>query len=1144
MKILSLALLGPVIAELNGRSLKLSSSRAQALLAYLAMNREYPQRREALMELLWPGMPPQSAQVNLRRALYLLRQALTAEDKSLADHFFLSDRHTIQLNPEADIALDVHRFCSLLRGSPSQEQLEGAVALYRGDFLSDFYLPDSAPFEEWANAQRGACRLQMLQALDRLSDLYLAQSDWSKAEVVARQHLAFDNLQESAHRHLLAALAGNGRCVDALTHYERLCLLLRDELEIDPSAETQALAASIQSKVRQTKAPSDEAVSSTSLKPPAISHNLPLQATTFIGREQELANILSLLADPKIRLITIIGPGGMGKTRLAIATGKQLIANTARYRDGIFFVPLVALHRPEEIPIRIAQAMELALDGKNERGVISQLLEFLKYKKLLLILDNVEHLLAGVPLLADVLSVAPSVQLLATSRERLQLVEEQVFSLVGLLRPAETAVPPPDILATYPAAALFLDRARHADANYTLTVTDAPHLVRLCWLVDGLPLALELAASWMDSVPLPEIISEVEQNLDFLETELINVPKRHRSMRAIFDASWRRLNQDEQIVLAKLSVFSGGFTLAAAVEVAGANQRILGHLVRQSLVILDQGNGRYTMHELLRQYAADRLDGLPGIEINPAIALQTNHARFFCLQLRQQETQLKGGRQQEAMTQLAADLQNILKAWQWAVDHQEIFLLHEALEGLAVFYRQRKSDEEAAMVFHQAAEVLTENLRTSTENDSVALHLLAKLLTQWGCFAPPSKINEILPRIEPSLEQATAGGEDTRYTTAQLLGLKHRQSYTAGDYATALPQAKAYLAQYETINDPWGLSQAYFQLGITANKLDMVDQSSAWLQAGLDVSRKQQDKFTAAQILYNLANNAGMKGNFAEDERLTRESLALYKELGNEAGVGIVLGMLANTVLALGRWDEASAMYQESIELCQKYGLSTYAFRQSCALAVGQLYQGEYDSANQRAQEWLAVEIENKPIQTTYHGLLYVILGAVAIVQGQYDQAKETLNYGISQTENEFFPGATLRVLQTLLAISLIQLGQMASARHQLLEILYALEGKPIGQLKWVLSATSLYLARRGLAQQALTIWTATRRFSLAANSRLFADLFGKSLAVAAASLPVETIRSAEPELGEKDLWQTAVSLLQKSEQELVNQHRFVDQDQ
>ena len=190
MTTLSLSLLGPIAGTVNGRSLEMSSSRAQALLAYVAMNQEYPQRREALMELLWPGMPPQSAQVNLRRALYLLRQALTAEDQSASDGLLLADRHTIQLNPDADVDLDVQRFCSLLRGSPSQEQLEDAIALYRSDFLSDFYLADSAPFEEWAAAQRADLRRQALEAYDRLVSLLLGQAEFESAQTYVQQQLA------------------------------------------------------------------------------------------------------------------------------------------------------------------------------------------------------------------------------------------------------------------------------------------------------------------------------------------------------------------------------------------------------------------------------------------------------------------------------------------------------------------------------------------------------------------------------------------------------------------------------------------------------------------------------------------------------------------------------------------------------------------------------------------------------------------------------------------------------------------------------------------------------------------------------------------------------------------------------------------
>ena len=258
MTTLSLSLLGPIAGTVNGRSLEMSSSRAQALLAYVAMNQEYPQRREALMELLWPGMPPQSAQVNLRRALYLLRQALAAEDQSASDGLLLADRHTIQLDPDANVNLDVNRFCSLLRGSPSQEQLEDAIALYRGDFLSDFYLADSAPFEEWAAAQRADLRRQALEAYDRLVQQLIRQEAYDAAQTFVQQQLLLDPLHERGHRHLMEILVRLGQRSQALAQYEMLCQLLLDELDAAPSPKTQALAAQIrQAELGTAMQPSD-----------------------------------------------------------------------------------------------------------------------------------------------------------------------------------------------------------------------------------------------------------------------------------------------------------------------------------------------------------------------------------------------------------------------------------------------------------------------------------------------------------------------------------------------------------------------------------------------------------------------------------------------------------------------------------------------------------------------------------------------------------------------------------------------------------------------------------------------------------------------------------------------------------------------
>lgn len=326
MTILTISLLGPVVGTINGRSLVLSSSRAQALLAYLVMNREYPQQREALMELLWPGMTPQSAQVNLRRALYLLRQALTAADESIADHFFLSDRHAIQLNPEADVALDVHRFCSLLRGSPSQEQLEDAVALYRGDFLSDFYLPDSAPFEEWTAAQRADLRRQAIEAYDNLVHQLISQKAYEAAQTYAQQQLILDSLHERGHRHLMEILVRRGQRSAALAQFDVCRRQLNQELGVEPEAETVRL-------YEELKHGRFMPISPTPIPTwPGLIPQAPAEPVRFVARDAEMESLNAALkraAAGQGGIYFVTGEPGSGKTALLAEFTRHALAQDA-----------------------------------------------------------------------------------------------------------------------------------------------------------------------------------------------------------------------------------------------------------------------------------------------------------------------------------------------------------------------------------------------------------------------------------------------------------------------------------------------------------------------------------------------------------------------------------------------------------------------------------------------------------------------------------------------------------------------------------------------------------------------------------------------------------------------------------------------
>ena len=326
-------------------------------------------------------------------------------------------------------------------------------------------------------------------------------------------------------------------------------------------------------------------------------HNLPFQPTTFVGRTEELAAIKQLLNDPVCRVLTLLGPGGIGKTRLSIEAGTEQLQY---HGNGVYFVPLTPVGSPSLIISAIASAIQVSFDGADDP--CSQILRYLAEKQMLLIMDNFEHLLEGSDLLIAILQSAPNVKFLVTSRERLNIQEEWVLALEGLSFPTGESC---QQLETYSAVQLFIQRARQIQANFSL-IENAEAVRTICQQVEGIPLAIELATTWLRAMSCPQITTHIASGLDFLSTPLRNVPARHRSLHVVFEQSWNQLLSAEQSVLMRLSVFRGGFDLAAAEQVAGASLMLLAGLADKSLIRIN-ATGRYDLHELLRQYGAEKL---------------------------------------------------------------------------------------------------------------------------------------------------------------------------------------------------------------------------------------------------------------------------------------------------------------------------------------------------------------------------------------------------------------------------------------------------------------------------------------------------------------------------------------------------------
>lgn len=634
----------------------------QALLVYLALQPEKPFPREVLTALFWPDTPDKNARNNLRQSLFQLRKLLG--DVTEPEYpYLLVTRQTVQFNPECDFSLDVHQFLQAIE----ENDLETAVSHYAGDLLPGFTC-DSLEFEEWLRQERETLHVLALETMLEAARDCLRDGRYDKALVIARQQLGLEPWREQAHRQVMQAFALSGDRGNALAQYEACRKVLAEELGVEPAEETVKLYDDI-------KAGRYGALAATETVPPPIKtrHNLPADITPLIGREVERTRNSQLFIEENQRFVTIIGPGGMGKTRLSIAIGTAMLDH---FESGVYFVDLAPLNDPEEIPQAIASVMNYQAPD-NTHDLFPQLLATLSRQNLFFILDNFEHLLVGATLVTDILQACPDISVLVTSRQRLNLASESRFELGGLDIP--NWLTPQDAL-DYTAVQLFVENGRRAVRDFTVTAENVGAVARICRLAQGMPLGLVLAASWLELLPPDEIAVEVERSLDFLAAELTDLPPRQRSMRAVFDYSWQMLTPNEQAVLAKLSVFRGGFTREAAEQVAGANLRVLLALMNKSLLQRQAGSSRYNMHELLRQFAAQKRRETDSIE-KAALA----HCHFFAGLMSRESLRQMYYLPVHVPRQYAADRENTRRAWDYALDRGLLHELSDLVRGIASY---------------------------------------------------------------------------------------------------------------------------------------------------------------------------------------------------------------------------------------------------------------------------------------------------------------------------------------------------------------------------------------------------------------------------------------------------------------------------
>jgi len=679
---------------------------------------------------------------------------------------------------------------------------------------------------------------------------------------------------------------------------------------------------------------SQPAVNSSSL---SSSSNLPRALTPFIGRELELSAIGQLLCDPQCSLLTIVGPGGIGKTRLAIEAANQY---KDRFPDGVWFVPLAALNSPALLVPAIADGVNFRIqDPANPQ---TQLLLYLCEKRSLLILDNVEHLLDGIGLFAEILKLCPQVKLLVTSRERLDLFSEWVFEILGLPVPDNDQV---EQFEAFSSVALFLQSARRVQAGFELREDDRRYVLKICEILEGMPLGIELSAAWVGLLSCEEIAEEIERNIDFLTVSMRDLPERHRSLRATLDYSWKLLNAEERLILSRLSVFHGSFRLEAAKVICGASLTVLSSF-RNKMLLYRTDQDFYSLHELIRQYAELKLTEDP--KENERV--KDLHASYYVHCLSEWEKALKGSRQVETFYEMARVVDNLSRGWQQMVTSfrpQTLKngqfrpdLFHYSLYSLSLFYEMHNRSLEAITLFKESAAYLKsmQKVFEKTEERTIYYSILGHLTAYLGlhhlCILENKQGQAYLKEAIQLLE--TGHSRLFRAQAQVMLGSAYAIQGQIQKWAALLEECREVFREE---GDRWWYLLSNINIAPAYISIGKLEESEALLQEGLELL-EPGDLRLGIPLRKHYAYLLNLKKEFAEAEQLMQENLQLCYQYGTFDQTASILFELGRLALATQRIELAEEYVQKSINTLKASG-------QLVDLTMHQLYLGKCFAARQ-----------------------------------------------------------------------------------------------------------------------------------------------------------------------------------------------------
>lgn len=1014
-----LQLFGTFLAEDRDRPITtFRSSRARALLAYLAIESHTAPWRNTLAALLWSDMPDVRARRNLSVTLTRLQDALDSYTPGVAERLFSSNNHTLHLNPDTELwcdALEMEKHLAAVASHAHPHvqsckqcltHLAEAVQLYQGEFMAGFSVEEAPLFEEWLTLTRESFHQKVLGALRTLAESALERHDAETAYQYAQQQLALEPWLENAHYQGMRALIQKGERGKAVQQFERCRALLAKEFGVAPSAAIIALYEQLQMGM--------DAVGSGAprVAPPVSpgSHTLPLSPNRFFGRTQERSQLSTLLRDGDTRLVTIVGSGGMGKTRLASEVGYAL---RDQFADGVWFVSLVGVEAEGEKAARAALVRALyevlPIASRPNLSPEQILCASLRSHQLLLILDNMEQLREGATFISDLLRAVPHLKVLCTSRAPLKLQAEWLFPLDGLpvpLPPApnSAAAESNDTMAA--SVQLFVARTRQVLPAFTPTGENLASIVAICAATHGSPLGIELAAAMMRYRSPQGLALALEQSLDALYSEQRDVELRHRSLRAIFTTSWALLRPEEQRILSRLSMFRAPFCAESAAAIAGATLAHLDSLMDQSLLNVT-GGGHYELHVLVRDYAAERLVAEGQYEVAYA-----QYQAYFLGLLVDHYPALFGMEPRFAMENLQAVMEDIRAAWDRTVDQGEVSVLARALPPLTRYLTMSDRIGGVGIHFEQDAARLTDMLG---DGDTATVALIGAL---WVAAAQTTLIHAPLNILVTAGETICKLAHPITSLALEAHGwrVKGLAHLLKGSSEQALLCLERALELARRSNDVHllVLCLATFRTPLEAQR------PSA--EEALRLATTLGDGWTIAQLHTNLGGAYYFDGDLVRAREAFRLAIAYYERSGHRRRLATNLNNMGDLHRVLGQYEQAHSLHQAALQTARSLGDQWN--EQSVLEGMARYYRdmGDLATARRLVEEAIAMVTEMDVIISVAHH--YNILGLVMLEAGDWDEAQQAFSDAIQLSRT----GGHQQVLME----SYAGMARVAQARGQL----------------------------------------------------------------------------------------------------------------